>query len=163
MSDLRGLNFRSLLKKKKCPRIKRKKHVKTFAGKNGAIVVTRLIPWIRIGKTYAWIASLAAGKSRRQINDWLMRRTKRRRVRKMNVNLTGLGGNSAHAIALRQLHFWLDYVPENDVIVFYCESADAKRQMYIWRKWINKHYPDLLYELDENFKCFYVYKPMRLK
>jgi hypothetical protein len=109
------------------------------------------------------MASLAVGKSRRQINDWLMRRSKRSRVQKLNVNLTGLGGNSGHAIALRQLYVWLDVVPEGDIIMFYCESADAERQMKIWKKWILRHNPDLLYSIDEETKSFYIYKPMSLE
>jgi hypothetical protein len=125
VSDLRQLTFASLIKKKKCKRIKRKKLVTTLRLKNGAIAVTRLIPWICIGKNYAWMASLAVGKSRRQINDWLMRRTKRKRVQKLDNNLTGLGGNSGHAIALRQLYVWLDVLPPGDMVMFYCESSEA--------------------------------------
>ena len=158
MSDLRQLSFSSLVKKKKCKRIKRKKLVTTQRLENQAIAVTRLIPWIRIGKNYAWMASLAVGKSRRQINDWLMRRTKRKRVKQLDHNLTGLGGNAGHAIALRQLYVWLNILPPGDMVMFYCQSAEAERQMVIWKKWINRHHPNLLYAIDEDTKSFYIYK-----
>jgi hypothetical protein len=164
VSNLRGLNFSSLLnKKKKCVRIKRKKLIHTIILKSGAIAVIRLIPWIRIGKNYAWMVSLAVGKSRRQINDWLKRRSKRKRVQKLNINLTGLGGNSGQAIALRQLYVWLAVIPKGDMIMFYCESADAERQMMIWKKWILRHNSDLLYSIDEETKSFYIYKSMSLE
>jgi hypothetical protein len=47
--------------------------------------------------------------------------------------------------------------------MFYCESADAERQMKIWKKWILRHNPDLLYSIDEETKSFYIYKPMSLE
>ena len=137
----------------------RKKLVKTLHLENGAIAVTRLIPWIRIGKNYAWMASLAVGKSRRQINDWLMRRTRRKSVKQLDNNLTGLGGNSGHAIALRHLYAWLAVIPPGDMVMFYCESAQAERQMVVWKKWIQRHHPNLLYSIDEETKSFYIYKP----
>lgn len=109
------------------------------------------------------MASLAVGKSRRQINDWLGRRSRRKRVQKLHRNLTGLGANSGHAIALRQLYVWLEKVAEGDIIMFYCESAEAERQMKIWKKWILRHNPDLLHSIDEETKSFYIYKPMSLE
>lgn len=163
MSDLRGLSFKSLFKKKKCKRVKRKKLVQTFIEKNGVITVTRLLPWMRIGKNYAWIVSLAVGKSRRQINDWLMRRCRRRRVLQFDQHLTGLGGNRGQAIAIRQLCTWLDVIPEGDMLVFICESAEPERQMKVWKKWILRHNPDLLPSIDEETKSFYIYKPMSLE
>jgi hypothetical protein len=164
VSDLRRLSFSSLLKKKKkCKRIKRKKQVHTTVLKNGAIAVTRLIPWIRIGKNYAWIASLAVGKSRRQINDWMQRRSRRKRVHKLNCNLTGLGSNQGQAIAIRQVQQWLQVVGEGDIIMFYCESAKIEKQMKVWKKWILRHNPDLLHSIDEETKSFYIYKPMSLE
>ena len=163
MSDLRRLNFGSLSKKKKCKRIKRKKLVQTFIEESGVITVTRLTPWMHIGKSYVWIVSLAVGKSRRQINDWLMRRCKRRRVLQFDNHLTGLGGNKGQAIAVRQLSVWLDVIPEGDMIVFICESAEPERQMKVWKKWILRHNPDLLFSIDEETKSFYIYKPMSLE
>lgn len=163
MSDVRQLTFSSLVKKKQCKRIKRKKLVKTVHLENGAIAVTRLIPWIRIGKSYAWMASLAVGKSRRQINDWLMRRTRRKRVKRLDNKLTGLGGNAGQAIALRHLYAWLAVIPPGDMVMFYCESAEAERQMVIWKKWINRHHPNLLYSIDKETKSFYIYKPHHIE
>ena len=163
MSDLRGLSFRSLIKKKKCKRVKRKKLVQTFIEKNEVITVTRLLPWMPIGKNYAWIVSLAVGKSRRQINDWLMRRCRRRRVLQFDQHLTGLGGYKSQAFAARQLSVWLDVIPEGDMIVFICESAEPERQMKVWKKWLLRHEPNLLSSIDEETKSFYIYKPMSLE
>ena len=118
---------------------------------------------MRIGENYAWIVSLAVGKSRRQINDWLMRRCRRRRVLQFDQHLTGLGGNRGQAIAVRQLCTWLDVIPEGDMIVFICESAEPERQMRVWKKWILRHNADLLPSIDEETKSFYIYKPMSLE
>lgn len=133
--------------------------VTTTRMEQGHFIVTRLIPWLRIGKSYVWMASLAAGKSRRQINDWLMRRTRRKSVQQLDRTLTGLGGNTASAIALRQLYVWLRVLPDGDMIMFHCESAKAEKQMNTWIKWINRHNPELLFSIDVNTKSFYIYKP----
>jgi hypothetical protein len=103
------------------------------------------------------------GQSRRQINDWLMRRCRRRRVLQFDQYLTGLGGNRGQAIAVRQLCTWLDVIPEGDMIVFICESAEPERQMRVWKKWILRHNADLLPSIDEETKSFYIYKPMSLE
>jgi hypothetical protein len=162
VSDLRLLKtFSSLLKKKKkkCPRITRYKLVTTTRTTDGHLIVTRLIPWMRTGKNYVWMASLAAGKSRRQINDWLLRRTRRKRVQQFDRQLTGLGGTQASSIALRQVYVWLTKIPPGDMIMFNCESAKAEKQMKAWQKWINRHNPDLLFDVDHSTKSFYIYKP----
>jgi hypothetical protein len=109
------------------------------------------------------MASLAAGKSRRQINDWLLRRTKRKRVQRLDRQLTGLGGTQASSIALRQVYVWLTKIPPGDMIMFNCESAKAEKQMKIWMKWINRHNPDLLFDVDQNTKSFYIYKPKSIE
>lgn len=84
-------------------------------------------------------------------------------MQKFDADLSGCGGNTAHAIALRQLYVWLDKIPENDMIFFYCESAEAERQMNLWIKWINRHHPNLGYSVDEETKSFYIYKPLSLE
>lgn len=109
------------------------------------------------------MASLAVGKSRRQINDWLKRRSKRKRVQKLNCNLTGLGANQGQAIAIRQVQYWLEVIEKGDMIMFYCESAKADKQLKIWEKWITKHHPNFLYSIDPETKSFYIYKPMSLE
>jgi hypothetical protein len=133
--------------------------VTTTRTADGHLIVTRLIPWLRTGNCYVWMASLAAGKSRRQINDWLVRRTKRKRVQQLDRQLTGVGGTQASAIALRQVYVWLEKIPAGDMIMFYCESAKAEKQMRIWMKWIERHNPELLCDIDHSTKSFYIYKP----
>lgn len=159
MSHLRHLSFQALLKKKKCKRVKRKKQVLTTHLPNKVQIVVKLTPWLRIGKNCAWIVSLISGKSRRQINDWMLRKTKRARVKKADQHLTGLGGNLAQSIAVRQLHKWIALVPEGDILVFRCESAKPGKQLRIWKKWIERHHPTLLIDIEEDSKSFYIYKP----
>jgi hypothetical protein len=118
----------------------------------------KLTPWLRIGKSCAWIVSLISGKSRRQINDWLSRKTKRSRVKRADQRLTGLGGNLAQSIAVRQLHVWIDLIPPGDMLVFRCESAKPDKQLRVWQKWIERHHPALLIDVEEDSKSFYIYK-----
>ena len=119
---------------------------------------TRLIPWIRTGKTVVWLASVANSKSKRQINDWMKRR-KNRRTRQLDGNLTGKAGNKIQVIAIRALHEWMALIPPGDSIVFRCESADPERQFRVWKKWILRHNWDLNPEIDEDLKSFFFYKP----
>jgi hypothetical protein len=164
VSDLRQLSFQSLLKKKKCPRIKRRKLVATLKKKNQKIIiVTRLIPWMFTGKSCVWIASLGAGKSRRQINDWLSQRVKKRSVKMFASRLTGLGGYFAQATAFRNVCKWVDKIPAGDMIVFMCESANPEKQMNAWSKWISKHDKGLTCAMNMELKSFYIYKPRSLE
>lgn len=157
------LSFSSLLNKKPCVRIKRKKIVTTTKTPNNYLVVTRLIPWIRIGKNYAWMGSLATAKGRRQINDWLARKTRRKSVQYLDNNLTGRDGNLVQAIIIRQVYKWFQLIPEGDMILFHCESTDPERQMRVWSKWIRRHNWDIPFDIDENTKTFYIWKPYGLE
>ena len=57
--------------------IPRKKKTKTVVLPDGQLLKMRLLPWIRTEKGCVWLASLAIGRSKRQINDWMDRRKKK--------------------------------------------------------------------------------------
>ena len=49
----------------------RKKKTITIVLPDGLLLKMRLIPWIPTKKGCVWLASLAVGRSKRQINDWM--------------------------------------------------------------------------------------------
>jgi hypothetical protein len=150
--------FTHLIKKKPRVRIKRKKTVTFHQLEGGFLVKSRLIPWLRVGKSCVWLGSIANSKSTRQINDWFQRR-KNRRTRRLDGNLTGKAGNKVQALAIRALHEWLDYIPPGDSVVFRCEAAMPEKQFRVWKKWILRHNHYLQPDIDEELKSFFFYKP----
>jgi hypothetical protein len=123
---------------------------------NGMILKMRLIPWIRTPIGYVWLASLAVGKSKRQINDWMEQR-KKKSVSRLSSNLTGKFGPRTQAIAIRQVRQWVDELPAGDMIALRCESALPDKQFRVWKKWFTKH-EDIRWEVKEEFKAFWFYK-----
>jgi hypothetical protein len=123
---------------------------------NGMILKMRLIPWIRTPIGYVWLASLAVGKSKRQINDWMNQR-KKKSVSRLSSNLTGKFGPRTQAIAIRQVRQWVDELPAGDMIALRCESALPDKQFRVWKKWFTKH-EDIRWEVKEEFKAFWFYK-----
>jgi len=123
---------------------------------DGMILKMRLIPWIRTPIGYVWLASLAVGKSKRQINDWMNQR-KKKSVSRLSSNLTGKFGSRTQAIAIRQVRQWVDELPAGDMIALRCESALPDKQFRVWKKWFAKH-EDIRWEIKEEFKAFWFYK-----
>jgi hypothetical protein len=123
---------------------------------NGMILKMRLIPWIRTPIGYVWLASLAVGKSKRQINDWMNQR-KKKSVSRLSSNLTGKFGPRTQAIAIRQVRQWVEELPAGDMIALRCESALPDKQFRVWKKWFTKH-EDIRWEVKEEFKAFWFYK-----
>lgn len=152
--------FGQLIEKKPKVRIKRRRVATYHQLADGYLAKTRLIPWLKVDKTCVWLASVAVGKSKRQINDWMWRK-KNSRTRRLDGNLTGRAGNKVQAIAIRALHEWFAFIPPGDSIVFRCESADPEKQFRVWKKWILRHDYVLQPEIDEELKSFYFYKPRR--
>ena len=70
-------------------RRKVKKKLLTVFLPGNYLMKLRLISWIKTSTGTIWLASLAAGKSKRQINDWLNKRARTKRVQKLDSNLTG--------------------------------------------------------------------------
>ena len=109
-----------------------------------------------------WLASLAAGKSRRQINDWLKRKTKKRRVRRLDLSLTGKHANLVQGIGVYKLRDWVRELPPGDSIALRCESAKPDKQFQVWKKWFQRK-ESVTWEANEEFKSFFYYKPRLVK
>jgi len=137
--------------------IKRRKKVFTKHLPGNYLVVMRLLPWMRTSYGCVWLASLAVGKSRRQINDWLKRKTRKQRVRRLDTSLTGKFGPKTQAIAIRQVRQWLNEIPCGDSISLRCESTVSDKQFRVWEKWFKKH-EDVNWEISKEHKAFFFYK-----
>jgi len=125
------------------------------------ILKMRLVPWIRTQNGYVWLASLAVAKSMRQINDWMNLR-KKKSSRQLNTNLTGKLGPKTQALAIRQLRQWIEELPAGDILTLRCECADPEKQFRVWKKWFTK-YEDSKWEIKEEFRSFWFYKPLSVE
>ena len=143
-------------------KINQRKKVFTKHLPGGYLVVLRLIPWLHVEGRCVWLASLAVGKSRRQINDWLKRKTKRKSVRRLDSYLTGRHANFVQAIAIYQLRDWVKDLPSGDSITLRCESAKPDKQFRVWKKWLQRK-EDVRWEPNKEFKSFFYYKPKGVK
>jgi len=126
------------------------------------LVVVRLIPWIQTKDGCVWLASFAAGKSRRQINDWLKRKTKRKRVRHLDLHLTGRHGNFIQGLGVYQLRSWVNNLLPGDSLIMRCESANPDKQFRVWRKWFQRK-EAAEWDINDEFKSFFYYKPRLVK
>jgi len=121
------------------------------------ILKVRLSPWMFLGKDgVIWLASLAIGKSNRQINDWMNRKTNKRRYL-MDISLTGRFASKTQAIAIRQVREWMREIPIGDSITLRCESALSDKQFRVWKKWFEKH-EDSNWTVNEKYKSFFFYR-----
>lgn len=134
----------------------RKKKTITVVLPDGFLLKMRLIPWIPTKKGCVWLASLAVGRSKRQINDWMNRR-KKKSVAKLDVSLTGKIGFKTQAIAIRQIRQWVEELSKGESISMRCESAVPEKQFRIWSKWFKKHEPST-WEISIQHKSFFFYK-----
>ena len=121
----------------------------------------RLVPWMRCSSGVIWLASLAVGKSTRQINDWMNKR-KRKSCIKLTSSLTGKYGNKIQAWAIRFVRHWLTQLPPGDAIVLRCESALPQKQFEVWKKWFQRH-EDIRWRINDEFKSFYIYRSSNLE
>jgi hypothetical protein len=142
--------------------IKRSKKVFTKYLPGNYLVVMRLLPWMRTSYGCVWLASLAVGKSRRQINDWLKRKTKRKNVRRLDSCLTGRHSNRIQAIGIQQVRQWMQELPPGDSITLRCESAKPDKQFRVWKKWFQR-WEDARWDINQEFKSFFYYKPKLVK
>tara|TARA_R110000822_G_scaffold178574_2_gene318507 strand:+ start:346 stop:783 length:438 start_codon:yes stop_codon:yes gene_type:complete len=142
--------------------IKQRKKVFTKHLPGNYLVVMRLLPWIRTQYGCVWLASLAVGKSRRQINDWLKRKTKKKNVRRLDSCLTGKYSNLSQAIAIQQVRRWVQELPPGNSITLRCESAKPDKQFRVWKKWFQR-WEDKKWDINEEFKSFFYYKPRPVK
>jgi len=142
--------------------IKRNKKVFTKRLSGNYLVVMRLLPWMRTQYGCVWLASLAVGKSRRQINDWLKRKTKKQSVRRLDSCLTGRHSNRIQAIGIQQVRQWMQELPPGDSITLRCESAKPNKQFRVWKKWFQR-WEDARWDINQEFKSFFYYKPKLVK
>ncbi len=133
-------------------RLKRKPKIFTKAIANGYWLQMRLTPWLDIKNGYVWLASLAISKSRRQLNDWSKLR-KNKRVRQLNLSMTGREGPRTLAIGLRKVKEWLQEVEINDVICLRCASAKPEKQARMYYNWFSKH-EDFVWNYDPKERSF---------
>ena len=138
-------------------KINQRKKVFTKHLSGGRLVVMRLLPWMRTENGCIWLASIATGKSRRQINDWLKRKTKKRRVRRLDSHLTGRHVNLVQAIAIQQVRRWVQELPPGNSITLRCESAKPDKQFRVWKKWFQR-WEDKRWDINEEIKSFFYYK-----
>jgi hypothetical protein len=133
-------------------RLRRNKKIKTIALPQGMVLKLRLIPWMRTQNNCVWLASLAVGKSKKQINDWLQQR-KKRSVNRLSSKLTGKLGPKAQALAIRQVRQWIGELPPGDSLCLRCESALPEKQFQVWKKWFTKH-EEKDWVINDEFKYF---------
>ncbi len=137
-------------------RVKRQKKTGKIFLKDGTFLKVRLIPWLRTTSGCVWLASMAVSRSNRQVNDWLKRRGNRR-VRRLDMCLTGKSGNLPQALAVRFMRECLTYIPVGDSLAMRCESAVPDRQFRVWSRWFQRH-EDRRWQIIEDQKAFFFYK-----
>ena len=137
-------------------RTTRKKKTTIIRLTGGYILKVRLIPWISTKDGVIWLATMAVGKSMRQINDWMKKR-ENKRTHQMDISLTGKSGNRTQAIAIRKVRDWIKEIPKGDSITLRCESYLSDKQFNIWKKWFQKH-EDKNWIISNEHKSFFFYR-----
>jgi hypothetical protein len=137
-------------------RIKKRKKTFTRNIGKGYHLKMRLSPWLHTEKGCVWLASLAAAKSNRQMNDWINRR-KNSRVRLLDMSLTGKIGIRLQMMAMRQVRQWVKELPVGHSIAMCCESALPDKQFRAWKKWFERR-EDKGWEINSEYKSFFFYK-----
>jgi len=138
-------------------RIKRRTKTVTTRLTGEYILKLRLMPWIFTEKGVIWLASMAVGKSMRQINDWMTRKEKRKKVHLMDTSLTGRFGNKTQALAIRQLRKWITEIPQGDSITLRCECALSDKQFKVWKRWFQRH-ESKEWTISDEHKSFFFYR-----
>jgi hypothetical protein len=123
----------------------------------------RLVSWMRTPTGTIWLASLAVSKSKRQINDWMNRRTRTKRVKRLDSNLTGRLTVKLMLQVMEQVHVWCDELSNGDMFVFNCESAEPQKQFRVWGKWLNRKERGYTWTPNNELLSFYFYKHVNLE
>jgi len=84
-------------------------------------------------------------------------RRKNKRVRRLDMNLTGKAGNRAQILAVRFLRDCQEYIPKGDSLVIRCECVESDKQFRVWKKWFARR-EDSDWEVIEEDKSFFYYK-----
>lgn len=138
--------------------MRKRQKLLTIRQENGWITKLRLIAWVRNPYGIVWLASVATGKSQRQVNDWLNRRTRKKSVQQLDSKLTKALGYMGHAVVMDQVRQWCDELSPNHAIAFRCESAEPEKQFRVWGRWLLNKEKRHKWVADENFLSFYYHK-----
>ena len=144
-------------------RRKVKKKLLTVFLPGNYLMKLRLISWMQTPAGTIWLASLAVGKSKRQLNDWMSRKTKRKRVIQLDSNLTGKLNVKLMLRVMEQVHDWCDELTNGDMFVFNCESAEPQKQFRVWSKWLSRKEHGYKWIANKELLSFYFYKHVNLE
>jgi hypothetical protein len=144
-------------------RRKAKKKLLTVFLPGNYFMKLRLVSWMRTPTGTIWLASLAVGKSKRQLNDWMSRRTKTKRVKCLDSNLTGRLTVKLMLQVMEQVHIWCDELNNGDMFVFNCESAEPQKQFRVWGKWLSRKERGYTWIPNNELLSFYFYKHVNLE
>jgi hypothetical protein len=123
----------------------------------------RLVSWMRTPTGTIWLASLAVSKSKKQINDWMNRRTRTKQVKRLDSNLTGRLTVKLMLQVMEQVHIWCDELNNGDMFVFNCESAEPQKQFRVWGKWLSRKERGYTWTPNNELLSFYFYKHVNLE
>lgn len=122
-----------------------------------------LSPLSRDGTEVIWLVSMGAGKSKRQLNDWVDSRKKKKNTKKFLSNLSGAFLSdglhiSGYMQVLKVLRRWCFELEPGDMMTFLCESAKPDKQYKTWNRWLSTRFTDYHWQGNEQLKCFVFYK-----
>ena len=140
----------------------KKKRLTVFLPGN-YLMKLRLISWMQTPVGTIWLASLAVGKSKRQLNDWMNQRTRKKQVRCLDFNLTGKLTVKLMLQVMEQVHAWCDELNNGDMFVFNCESAEPQKQFRVWGKWLSRKEHGYKWVPNKELLSFYFYKCVNLE
>jgi len=112
---------------------------------------------MKISTGKVWLVGWAIGKSNRQINDWMCRKSKRLRVYKLSTNKPKKRNQHAHWISINIMRKWLKELPEGDGMAIRCEASSSDKQFRVWKKWFKKN-EDPDWKISDEHKSFFFYK-----
>ena len=144
-------------------RRKVKKKLLTVFLPGNYLMKLRLVSWMQTPVGTIWLASLAVGKSKRQLNDWMNRRTRKKQVRCLDFNLTGKLTVKLMLQVMEQVHAWCDELNNGDMFVFNCESAEPQKQFRVWGKWLSRKEHGYKWVPNKELLSFYFYKHVNLE
>ena len=139
-------------------KLSRKKKVITSTLSNGDTFKIMRVPFKLSGNTgYVWIVGMAASKSIRALNDWMKKRNKRKRVKKLNNFYPKKRDVKALKIAVNAAKDWIKEIPNGDALAFKAEGAKAEQLFRMYSKWFATH-ENIPWVISEKHKSFFFYK-----
>ncbi len=80
----------------------------------------------------------------------------------MDSYLTGRYANLVQGIGVYKLRDWVRELLPGDSIALRCESAKPDKQFRVWKKWFQRK-EAAGWDINEEFKSFFYYKPKHVK